>query len=79
MIIEFHRGHIRLKIDEKIILIEGEALLPGHGSPDFFAYRNSLARWEHPKGELITDSERKEIENLLTPELAKKGMSVEFE
>jgi len=79
MIIEFHRGHIRLRVHDKIVLIEGEALLPGHGSPDFVAYRNSLTCREVPEGELITESGKKDIEALLATELAKTGMSVEFE
>ena len=79
MIIEFHRGHICLKVADKVVRIEGEALLPGHGSPDFVAYRNSLIRWEQPNGKLIDDEDKKIIEELLIIELTKKGMSVEFE
>jgi hypothetical protein len=79
MILEFHRGHILLQVKGKVVRIEGEALLPGHGSPDFVAYRNAMLRWEQPEGEPITEVERKEIEELLAGELAKNGMSVEFE
>jgi hypothetical protein len=37
MIIDVQRGYIRLQVGDGIATVQGEAYLPGYGSPDFVA------------------------------------------
>ena len=80
MIIEMQRGKVRLKLGDKTVTIGGEAYLPGHGSPDFVAYSNSIEYWDPPHKNLkISDTERLQILELLKTCMAEKNLSLEIE
>lgn len=46
-LVEIARGHVVLEAYCKSIKIYDEALLRGHGSPDFVVYSNSIGRWTY--------------------------------
>lgn len=80
MITEITRGHIRLKIDGKLLTVEGEAYLPGYGSPDFVAYLDSIEQWDAPHNAiLIDDDQQTQILQILRDEMQKRNMTIEFE
>lgn len=80
IITEMTRGHIRLKLGDKTVTIQGEMYLPGYGSPDFVAYGNTIQRWDpHFESETIDDRTKGEILAALKNETAKKGLTIEVE
>jgi len=80
MIIEISRSHIKMKIREKTITIDGEAYLRGHGSPDFVAYSNSIVHWDPPNdNEKIDDQTKIKILEKLKNEMNKRKMTIEIE
>lgn len=79
MIIELWRGHVRLKIGERVITIQGEVYLRGYGSPDFVAYRNTILRWDEPVSQDLTPEEKELVERVLQSDFKAMGMTVEIE
>ena len=80
MIIELQRGHLRLKVQDKIVTIQGEVLLSQPGSPDFVAYLNSIKTWDPPNdGEVITAVDRENILEVARKCFKEKKMVIDFE
>lgn len=79
MIIEIHRGHVRLEVAGKIITIEGESYLPRYGSPDFVAYRNTIRCWDAPDQNPLTSAEIELVEQTLLNDFKAKNMTIEIE
>lgn len=80
MITEMTRGHIRLKLGDKTVTIQGEMYLPGYGSPNFVAYSNSIQWWDPPfESEAIDERIKGEILTALKHEMAMKGLTIEVE
>lgn len=80
MLLELDRWKIRLKVDEKIVTIRGEALLPAPGEPDFVCSRNAVTTWDPPhEKETIDQVMRQKIFDLAREELAKRKMTLEVE
>lgn len=81
MILRITRGNVRVEFGGRTVTIDGEAFLPGYGSPDFVLDRQSLRHWDPPfDDEPIDDATREEI--LLATQVAmaqEKGMTVEIE
>jgi hypothetical protein len=53
------RGTLRMAVDGRSIMAQGEAYLPGRGSPDFELYENSIVEWDD--GGPVSDEERARI------------------
>ena len=79
MILEFTRGHIRMTFEGRTVTIGGEALLPGHGSPDFVVYANSLNNFDAPDSGAISGATRERILMQLAQELRARGTRFEIE
>ena len=80
MIIEITRSYIRMQVGDRTVTIEGEAYIPGHGSPDFVVYENSIRKWDPPNEKIeIDEISKKKILNLLKNEMKRKKMSLEVE
>ena len=80
MIVHIARGHIVLEFEGKQVTIRGEAFLPGHGSPDFIVYSNSIHRWDPPNDdEAIDEATKKRILDALIQEMKRRNMIVEIE
>jgi len=71
------RGTIDLLVKGRAVTIEGEAFLPGHGSPDFIAYKNSLRSWAD--GEPLTDDEKDAVLEDLRGSAEERGLTIEVE
>jgi len=78
-ILELMRGHILVKIDEITVRIEGEAYLPGHGSPDFVLYKKSITVVDGSLSVPLEDSMRHRILTLVVGCLEEQGMIAEVE
>lgn len=52
------RGHIRLKIGDKVVTVMGEALLPSEDSPDYVIYSDSIQNWDSPHENEIKEIRR---------------------
>lgn len=81
MIVEMARGHIRYRhANGRTVTIEVEALLPGHGGPDFVIFANSIRRWEPPDHHReLAPAEREEILAGLKEDLTVKGIAFDVE
>jgi hypothetical protein len=58
-ILEFARGHIKLRLDQKTITVEGEMLIRGPGIPDFVVYSDRPLVWDPPDEEKVISSEER--------------------
>jgi hypothetical protein len=80
MIISMTRGTIQLKISDKVITLNGEAYLPGHGSPDFVVYSNMIKKWDAPfDEEQLTEDDKKIIFEMLRKDAEQVKMKIEIE
>lgn len=80
MIIEITRSYIKMQVGDRTVTIEGEAHIPGHGSPDFVVYENSIRKWDPPNEKIeIDEISKKKILKLLKSEMKRKNMSFEVE
>ncbi len=79
MIREIARGHIILETDEGVVRILGEALLPGHGSPDFVVYENSIKEWLEPEKAIISSESKQAIIEQLVKDAKEKKLTIEIE
>jgi len=80
MIVELTRAHIRMRVDDKTVTIEGEGYLPGHGPPDFDVYADSIQHWDPPNADTkIDEATREKILRLLHEEMAKKHLTINIQ
>lgn len=66
-----------VRIGDRSVIVQGEALLPGYGSPNFVAYRNSPLTWDN--GDELTEEEREAVFEDLVRSAAERGMTIEIE
>jgi hypothetical protein len=77
---EIARGHLRVKDGPKSVTVYGEALLRGHGSPDFVLYQNSIEKWDAPNDqEDVTPAEKEQLIQFLKEEFPRRKMFLEIE
>jgi len=77
---EITRGHLKVKDGAKSVTIYGEALLRGHGSPDFVLYENSIEKWDAPNHEEdVTSGEKEQLIQFLKEEFSRRKMFLEIE
>lgn len=80
MIRSVARGHVVFEFGGKTATIPGEALLPGHGSPDFVIYGDLFTSWDPPDdGVQISAKERELVLEALEREMRNEGYRVEIE
>jgi hypothetical protein len=81
MIISVTRAQIVFGFDGKIGVVEGEAYLRGHGTPDFIVYANTLQKWNPPhEAELLDDDmRRRTLDALVAAMSSERKMTVEVE
>jgi len=78
-LIERARGHLKVRVDDRVATIYGEAFLRGHGSPDFLVYSNSLEKWDEPHArENLSEIDKNRIFAFLRDEFLRNGMAIEF-
>jgi len=79
MIINTTRSAIKLSIDGREITINGEAFLPGYGSPDFVVYSNDIKNWDDTPNSLLSEQEKELVINTLLADAKEKKINIEIE
>lgn len=79
MIVELTRGHIKMTFEGRTVTLEGEALLPGYGSPDFVVYADRIVRFDPPDDGPIDEVTRERILRQLGEELRARGTTFEID
>ena len=80
MILNIDRGHIQVKLGEKIATIPGEMFSPASGKTSFVVYLDQIDYWD-PKAtkQPISSAEITAIVEDIQAEFEKGGHTVEFE
>lgn len=80
MILRIDRGHIQVRLGDKIATIPGEMFSPGEGKTGFVVYLDQIDYWE-PKAlkQPISSAEITAITEDIKAEFSKHGHTVEFE
>lgn len=78
MVIDISRGHIKVKVGEKIATLEGEMFFPGNDKMGFVLYRDSIKRWDN-QDQTISPTEVEAIINEIQLDFAKGGHILELE
>lgn len=73
----FSRSTLKLEVNGRPVTLQGEAFLPGYGSPDFVIYRKMTERWED--GGLITPQDWEGILQRVAAEAKEQELQVEVE
>ena len=80
MILNVSRGHIKLKIADRIVTVEGEMFFPGNDKLGFVVYADSINFWGPPdKAVQVSMAEKKLILDDIKAEFAKGGHTLEIE
>ena len=79
-VVHMSRGEIRLKSEEKLVRVLGEALIAAAPTnPSYVIYLNSLINWEVPPDVALIEAERKEIVGAIRKHFQDRGSVVESE
>lgn len=74
------RGDIRLKREDKIVRVLGEALIASTPTePSYVVYLNSLNNWEVPPNVALNETEKQEVVSAIRTYFQDRGSVVEFE
>lgn len=79
MIKEISRGHILMETEERVVRILSKAFLPGHRSPDFLVYENSINEWFDPEKKTISPKSKKKIIKQLLKDANNRKLFIEIE
>lgn len=80
MIKDVTRGHIEFEFEGRLVTVPGEALLPGHGSPDFVVFSKMLTGWDPPyDGVAMDEATKARLLDALVSEMSAAGMRVEID
>jgi len=79
-VIHVSRGDIRLKSEDKLVRVLGEALIASAPTePSYVIYLNSLNNWEVPPNVALTETEKQEVVSAIRKHFQDRGSVVEFE
>jgi hypothetical protein len=79
-VIHVSRGDIRLKSEDKLVRVLGEALIASAPTePSYVIYLNSLNNWEVPPNVALTETEKEEVVSAIRKHFQDRGSVVEFE
>ncbi len=76
-LVEIHRGHVKVQVDDRVATINGEGLLPVNGRlpANYLLYLNTFKKWDALFEHLEIDGKIKnEIIDFLKEEGAKSGL-----
>ena len=74
------RGDIRLKSEDKLVRVLGEALIASAPTePSYVIYLNSLNNWEVPADVALTEAEKQEVVSAIRRHFQDRGSVAEFE
>lgn len=79
-VVHVSRGDIRLKLEDKIVRVLGEALIASAPTePSYVVYLNSLNNWEVPPNVALNETEKQEVVSAIRTYFQDRGSVVEFE
>lgn len=79
-VVHVSRGDIRLKCDDKLVRVLGEALIASAPTePSYVIYLNSLNNWEVPPDVGLTETERQDAISAIRKHFEDRGSAVDFE
>lgn len=79
-VVHVSRGDIRLKSEDKLVRVLGEALIASAPTePSYVIYLNSLNNWEVPPDVALTETEKQEVVSAIQKHFQDRGSVVEFE
>jgi hypothetical protein len=79
-VVHISRGDIRLKSEDKLVRVLGEALIaPAPTEPSYVIYLNSLNNWEVPTDVALTETEKQEVVSAIRKHFQDRGSVIEFE
>jgi hypothetical protein len=79
-VVHVSRGDIRLKSEDKLVRVLGEALIASAPTePSYVIYLNSLNNWEVPPDVALTETEKQEVVSAIRKHFQDRGSVVEFE
>lgn len=79
-IVHVSRGDIRLKSEDKLVRVLGEALIASAATePSYVIYLNSLNNWEAPPNVALTETEKHEVLSAIRKYFQDRGSIVEFD
>lgn len=74
------RGDIRLKLEDKIVRVLGDALIASAPTePSYVVYLNSLNNWKVPPNVALSETEKQEVVSAIRTYFQDRGSVVEFE
>jgi hypothetical protein len=79
-VLHVSRGDIRLKSEDKLVRVLGEALIASAPTePSYVIYLNSLNNWEVPPDVNLTETEKQEVVSAIRKHFQDRSSTVEFE
>lgn len=79
-VVHVSRGDIRLKLEDKIVRVLGEALIASPPTePSYVVYLNSLNNWEVPSNVALNETEKQEVVSAIRTYFQERGSVVEFD
>jgi len=79
MILSIIGSYIKIKINNKILTVKGEAHLPGYRSSDFVIYSHSISSWDPSDNNIrIGEEEKQKILFQIEQEMKDRNMTVEI-
>jgi hypothetical protein len=79
-VVHVSRGNIRLKSEEKLVRVLGEALIASAPTePSYVIHLNSSNNWEVPPDVTLTEVEKQEVVSAFQKYFQDRGSVVEFE
>lgn len=79
-VVHVSRGDIRLKSEDKLVRVLGEALIASTPTePSYVIYLNTLNNWEMPPDVALTEAAKQEVISAIRKHFQDRGSVVEFE
>lgn len=79
MILDVSKGHIKVKLGEKIAIVLGEMFFPENGKMGFVIYKSMIKFWDFPEGEIISNHDIEAIINDIKIDFEKGGNVLDVE
>ncbi|KEA04227.1 hypothetical protein A6U85_16665 [Agrobacterium sp. 13-626] len=80
MIFDVSRGHIKVKILDRVATVQGEMFFPGNNKMGFAVFSDTIKFWDPPdQAVLISGAEKQAILDDIRAEFAKGGHTLEVE
>jgi hypothetical protein len=75
--VKLTRSCLNISVRGRTVTVQGEGYLPGHGSPDFVVYSNTIEEWDD--GSEISEEEKREVLQQIEQEARSSGLRIEIE